>query len=186
MDKSAKKNWKLIKESLPLGDSKEAKVARIHLFKCMDQNNNGTLSLNEIHTGIKTQFKIEDHYNSKTAIFKAFEAVRISRGSGNKLTLSDQFLIFSEFKKFLSYLKQYLKYFEMFDRLDSDCNKKIDLYEFIVALPVIEKWGLKIYNPQKTFLEIDVNNNGAIVFDEFCYWAIKNKLHIEADEYFHN
>jgi Ca2+-binding EF-hand superfamily protein len=72
----------------------------------------------------------------------------------------------------------------MFNSLDSDSNKKIDVYEFTAALPTIEKWGVKVVNVEAVFRKIDVNKSGFIIFDEFCHWAIQNSLDIEDDDYF--
>lgn len=186
METIIKKNWKLIKDSLPLEETIPGKLDRIGLFKLMDVNDNGTLSLNEIHSGIKHNLKLQEIVNCRSAIFKAFEAVRFSRGANSKLKKTDQFIVFSEFKRFLVYLRQYFEYYEMFERLDADSNKKIDLYEFKAALSTLEKWGVKIENPEKVFNEIDVNLSGYIIFDEFCHWAIKNSLDIEDDDDFHH
>ena len=185
MERVIHKNWKLINDSLPLEETQTGKLNRIALFKLIDSNNNGTLSLNEIQTGIRHNLKLDELTNCKTAIFKAFEAVRFSRRSKtSKLKKSDHFIVFSEFKRFLVYLRQYFEYFEMFDRLDSDSNKKIDVYEFAAALPTIEKWGVKVEDAEKVFNEIDDNRSGFIIFDEFCHWAIQNSLDIEDDDDF--
>jgi len=172
-------NLNFINEILPLEESFYGKLKRIKLFNLIDLNGNGKLSINEIHSGITKNIKLYKILNCKTAIFKALEAVRFSRGEKSKLQQNDQFIVFSEFKKFLNFLKYYFEYFVMFEIIDSDSNKKIDIYEFTAAMPIIQKWGLKIINPEKVFKEIDENESGFILFDEFCHWAIMNSLKIE-------
>lgn len=179
MEYQNKNNWNLINESLPLEESLYGKLERIKLFNLIDLNRNGKLSVNEIHSGILKNIKLYKILNCKTAIFKALEAVRFSRGEQSKLQQNDQFIVFSEFKKFLNFLKYYFEYYLMFEIIDSDSNKKIDVYEFTAALPIIQKWGLKIINPDKVFNEIDENGSGFILFDEFCHWAIINSLKID-------
>ena len=40
-------------------------------------------------------------------------------------------------------------------------------------MPEIEKWGVKITDPEAEFKKIDTNNGGFILFDEFCDYAVK-------------
>ena len=72
----------------------------------------------------------------------------------------------------------------MFDIIDADENRKIDIYEFKAALNFIEKCGLSIYNPYKIFNEIDDNKKDIITFDEFCYWSVKYSLRIPDSDTF--
>jgi Ca2+-binding EF-hand superfamily protein len=177
MDKFLLRNWNVFNENIPLDDSEEGKLERVNLFKDIDVNESGTLSINEVFIVLKGKLKINDpHF--KTCIFKAFETTRISRNEKSELKIDDHFLIFKEFKKFLIYLKQYFQYYQMFDIIDANENRKVDIYEFKAAFKYTEKWGVPINDPEKIFNEIDDNNNGVINFDEFCYWAVKNNLKI--------
>jgi Ca2+-binding EF-hand superfamily protein len=72
----------------------------------------------------------------------------------------------------------------MFSRIDTGGDRKVNIYEFKAALPLIEKWGVKIEDPKKTFKEIDTNNGGEILFDDFCHFAIKKNLDLENDDDF--
>ena len=182
MDKILLRDWNSLNENIPLDDSKEGKLERINLFKEIDVNANGTLSINEIFIVIKEKLKV-DNIHLKSAVFKSFETIRLLRNEKNKLKPEDNFIIFSEFKRFLVYLKQYFEYYQMFDLIDSDDSKKIDIYEFEAALPFIKKWGLNVEDVKKTFSQIDDNGSGVITFDEFCFWAIKNSLKIPDENY---
>lgn len=51
---------------------------------------------------------------------------------------------------------------------------------------MFEKWGVKVSDPEKTFVEIDLDRGGRIRFDEFCHWAIKNNMDIETDDDFND
>lgn len=186
MERATKKNWKQIKDSLPLEMTKEGIEERNKLFKLFDINGSGTLAINEIHTGIRHNLKLDEVIDCKPAIQKAFDIIRHSRGSKSKLKSSDTYIISSEFKRFLIYLRQYFEYYEMFDRLDSDSNKKIDFYEFKAAIPTVEKWGLIVENPEASFAELDRDKSGYIIFDEFCSWAIEKSLDIEDDDDFNH
>ena len=51
-------------------------------------------------------------------------------------------------------------------------------------MPTLEKWGVKIANPESEFKKIDKNGGGVIMFDEFCEYAIKKNLDLEDDDDF--
>lgn len=174
MEHRRRKSWKLVRNDL-LEDSKEGNAARQKLFQSMDNNKSGSLTLNEIQVGIIHELKVEELVRCKIAIFKAFEAVLSFRKKG-KFTKSDQFITFSEFKKFLFLVLEFYDFFEMFQKVDSNSNKMIDFYEFAASIPIIEKWGVIVHDAEKAFGEIDHNKSGAISFDEFCNWAIKYKI----------
>ena len=181
MEKVLLRHWTTVNENIPLADTPEGKLERIKVFKDIDVNNNGTLSINEIFIVLKDKLAI-DHPHLKSSVFKAFDAVRILRKKSSKLNDGDHFITFAEFKRFLTYMKQYFEYYQMFDIIDSDNSKKIDVYEFEAALPFLKHWGLDVQNVQETFENIDDNTSGVITFDEFCYWAIKNSLHIPDED----
>lgn len=181
MEKILLRNWNTLNENIPLDDSNEGKLERINLFKEIDVNNNGTLSINEIFIVLKEKLNVNDHH-LKSSVFRAFEAIRLLRTDKSKITKEDHYLIFREFKRFLTYLRQYFEYHQMFEIIDSDDSKKIDIYEFEAALPFIKQWGMEINEPKKIFREIDDNDSGVITFDEFCYWAIQSSLKIPDEE----
>ena len=81
-------------------------------------------------------------------------------------------------------LRQYLEYYSMFCRLDTSDDFKINLDEFKKGIPLMEKWGVKIDNPEAEFNKIDKNKGGSIMFDEFAEYAIKKNLDLEDDDDF--
>jgi len=56
----------------------------------------------------------------------------------------------------------------MFERVDVDGNRKLSLEEFKQAVPLLEKWGVQVTDPEQTFRTIDNDGTGHILFDEFC------------------
>ena len=72
----------------------------------------------------------------------------------------------------------------MFELINSDSDKYIEYDEFLAGIPKFEKWGVKVQDPKTTFNEIDTDKGGKIRFEEFCHWAIKNKLDIDTDDDF--
>ncbi len=104
--------------------------------------------------------------------------------SGDKASEYDDYVDKKEFRLFLQYLRQYLELWVMFEKIDTSKDKRIEPKEFVAAASMVVAWGLpkdKIADPAKTFKEIDVDNGGFILFDEFADWAIKQKLDLEDD-----
>jgi Ca2+-binding EF-hand superfamily protein len=72
----------------------------------------------------------------------------------------------------------------MFCRIDSSNDFKISINEFKKAIPTLEKWGIKIDDPESEFNKIDNNKGGVIMFEEFCNYAITKNLDLEDDDNF--
>jgi len=49
---------------------------------------------------------------------------------------------------------------------------------------MIEGWGIQVGDPEKVFRQIDRDNGGMILFEEFCDWAAVNNLDLEDDDDF--
>ena len=47
---------------------------------------------------------------------------------------------------------------------------------------MMNKWGLKITDPVKSFKQADKDGQGMILFIEFVDWAIKKNLDIDDDD----
>jgi Ca2+-binding EF-hand superfamily protein len=175
-------NWQQINEKLPLERDQAGVNKRNKLFRDFDPNGNGYLSLAETDKAVRDVLKLDNLFDCKPVIMRAFD---LAKKSGPKRTsLSDDYIEKNEFRLFLVYLRQYFEYYVMFNRIDSGNDKKISYDEFVQAIPEIEKMGFKVTEPAKIFASIDTNGGGQITFDEFCHWAIKAKLDLEDDDNF--
>ena len=70
----------------------------------------------------------------------------------------------------------------MFNELDTSGDRRIGIEEFTKAVPTLEKWGVKIEDPEASFKEIDGNGGGQVLFDEFVIWAAAKNLDLEDDD----
>lgn len=70
----------------------------------------------------------------------------------------------------------------MFGRIDSDGDHRVSIEEFRSAIPMLEKWGVQISDPETVFRTIDTDGGGKILFDEFCQWAASKNIDIEDDD----
>lgn len=179
--KSNKIDWKRISDSLPTSrtDPKE-KQERLRLWRQIDVNGNGFVSLAETQKGLRDVIKDPDLSEAKPAIMRAFQYARLfTKGTG---VHGDDYMEKRDFRIFLVALRQRFEYLVAFRKIDAGGDQKFDFKEFAAALPQIEKWVGPIKDPKEEYKIIDANGSGKILFDEFCDWAIKKKLDLEEDD----
>ena len=173
-------DWTAINAKLPTERTPEAKKKRIELFRAMDMGN-GILSLAEVDKGIRDVLKIDEIFDAKPAIMRAFQIAK-NRGASKRGDLGDDYIEILEFRFFLLSLRQYFEYWEAFSRTDADNDRRIDLDEFKAAKEKMEVWVGEIGDIEGEFAKIDKNGGGKILFDEFCTWAIAKNLDLEDDD----
>ena len=173
-------NWTEINSKLPTGKDDGSKGRRKKMFRDFDPNGNGVLSLAEVDKGIRDVLKIDQIFDAKSAIMRAFQIAKNSQKS-KRGQVGDDYIELREFKFFLLSLRQYFEYWEAFRRADENFDKRISLNEFVSQKDTIEKWVGPI-NAEEEFKKIDTNNGGFVLFDEFCKWAITKNLDLEDDD----
>lgn len=175
-------DWEKLFTKLPVKKNSEERKRRKEMFSAIDMNGNGFCSLAEIDRGIQDVLLLPEIFKCKKPIMRAFQAAKTKYKSKSKY--GDDYIEWMEFRIFLVYLRQYFEYWVMFNRADTSGDRKIDFNEFKGALPLLEKWGVKIKDPQAEFHKIDTNKGGVIMFDEFCQYAIDKSLDLEDDDNF--
>ena len=175
-------DWEGFLKKLPVKATVQDRAERRKLWKAIDMNGNGYVSLAEFDRGIYDVLGLPQIFKTKKVIFQAFTSAK-NKVKG-KTKQSKDYVEWLEFRYILVYLRQYFEYYVMFCRIDTSDDFKINLAEFKKALPTLEKWGVKITDPNAEFKSIDKNNTGNILFDEFCQYAIKKNLDIEDDDDF--
>ena len=175
-------DWDSLLSSLPIKKTAEDRKKRKELWNQMDMNGNNYISLAEFDKGLRDVLKLPDIFKLKKVSLRAFQAAKTAVKSSSKY--GDDYVGWLEFRIILVYLRQYFEYYVMFCRIDTSDDFKINLEEFKKAVPTLNKWGVKIDDPVKEFNKIDTNHGGAILFDEFCSYAIKKNLDLEDDDDF--
>ena len=175
-------DWDSLLSSLPIKKTAEDRKKRKELWDQMDINGNNYISLAEFDKGLRDVLKLPDIFKLKKVSLRAFQAAKTAVKSSSKY--GDDYVGWLEFRIILVYLRQYFEYYVMFCRIDTSDDFKINLDEFKKAVPTLNKWGVKIDDPVKEFNKIDTNHGGAILFDEFCSYAIKKNLDLEDDDDF--
>ena len=175
-------NWDKLLQSLPIKKTVEDRKKRKKIWDAIDMNKNGYVSLAEFDRGVRDVLNLPQIFSLKKVLIRAYQASKEKIKGKSKY--SKDYVEWLEFRILLVYLRQYFEYYVMFSRIDTSDDCKINLKEFKKALPTLEKWGIKINNPEAEFKTIDHNNSGSIMFDEFCEYAIKKNLDLEDDDDF--
>lgn len=111
----------------------------------MDMNGNGFLSLAEVDKGIVSILNLPQLFDLKPVIMRAFTAAKNACPSKSKK--GSEYVEAKEYRLLLKYLRQYYEYWVAFDRIDTDGDRRITFIEFSKAIPMMQKWGIKITNP---------------------------------------
>ena len=175
-------DWAGLLDKLPVKKTTEERAKRREIWKAIDMNGNGFISLAEFDRGVRDVLNLPDIFKQKKVLIRAFNSAK-DKVKGKKKQSGDH-IEWLEFRYILIYLRQYLEYYAMFCRLDTSDDFKINLDEFKQGIPIMEKWGVKINNPKEEFEKIDKNKSGSIMFEEFAEYAIKKNLDLEDDDDF--
>lgn len=177
-----KEIWKQFSDRLPTSKDADARKRREQLFSQIDMNGNGYLSLAEVDKGVRDILGLDALFNAKPVMMRAFQAAK--NVGQPKSNLGADYVERKEFRLLLCYLRQYFEFKEMFDKLDTDSDHRIDYTEFLAGAKYLKNWGARIGEPLKVFKSMDGNKGGKVLFDEFADWAIKAKLDLEDDDDF--
>eukprot|EP01007_Sphenomonas_quadrangularis_P003109 NODE_565_length_1349_cov_589.576154_g440_i0.p1 GENE.NODE_565_length_1349_cov_589.576154_g440_i0~~NODE_565_length_1349_cov_589.576154_g440_i0.p1 ORF type:complete len:364 (-),score=92.37 NODE_565_length_1349_cov_589.576154_g440_i0:162-1253(-) len=173
--------WEAIMQKLPCGMDMEGRAKRDEMFKLFDPNDNRILSLAEVDKGVRDILKIDEIFDCKPAIMRAFQAAKSVAPIRSKY--SEDFVTRSEFRVLLIYLAKYFELFQLFSLVDGPGDRRIDLAELTEAVPKLQEAGISIEDPEAAFQEMDVNGGGQILFNEFCDWALNQHIKGHLDDY---
>ena len=190
-------DWEAFTARLPIGRDTATSLKRSAMFDKFDVNGNGFLSLAEIEHGVNETLGFDSKNAVKPVVMRAFAAARDvnAKKTGKKKDKKkateegkkkDAYVERDEFRLLLVYIRQYYEYYVAFNRIDTNQDSRIDIGEFRNAVDTLAKWNIKL-EPKEvdaTFAKLDKSGGGAILFDEFCHWAIKQKLDLDDDDDF--
>ena len=176
-------NWDELIQKLPTAKTQREREKRLALWKQINEYGNGFVSYKRLSVQLDKYLQLPNVVKNKGPIKLAFKS------SSNKYAkkgfkAEDNLIEWMEFRIFLVYLRQYFEYWVMFEKVDKSGDHQISLEEFKKAIPQMEKWGVKIDNPEEEFKKIDKNGEGTISFEEFCSYAIEKSLDLEDDDEF--
>ena len=178
-----KYNWDELIKKLPTSKTTKERKSRLDLWKKVNEYGNGFVSYKRLSIQLEKYLDLPNVVKNKGPMKLAFKSA-CNKYSRRGMREEDNLIEWMEFRIFLVYLRQYFEYWIMFEKVDKSGDHQINLEEFKKAIPTMEKWGVKISNPEEEFKKIDKNNGGTISFEEFCNYAIEKSLDLEEDDDF--
>eukprot|EP00913_Durusdinium_trenchii_P007330 g6890.t1 len=144
----------MIKKTMADFDKLEKEIKGMIKDNDQDFNGNNVVSLAEIDKMAVEQFPLLNH---KPALMRAYKASFGDEG--------DEFIHKREFKILLANLFYFNKLFWLFDQVDQDHDRRMDIKEFTWCMSMC---GLKLSQPklEAEFKKIDQNGGGIILFDD--------------------
>jgi len=140
------------------------------LWRRLDFNGNNVVSLAEVDKLVVEMTAggaWPEWLNNKPALMRAFQ-----KSKGGVDGRRGDFVEKCEFSDLLLNIFWFNKLFKVFDDIDTDDDRRINLEEFTSG---IGKLGLKLSGAEaeQKFKEIDTNNGGEVLFVEFCAYIRK-------------
>merc|ERR1719181_1254484 len=134
------------------------------LWDVMDANDNQKVSLAEIDKLIVEQYPL---LNNKPALMRAYKQTCLRDGGDG-----DAWVEPKEFPQLLVNLFYFNKLFQVFEQVDTDDDRRMDEKEFIAGLGML---GMNLPDDEAkaAFDDMDSNDGGIVLFDEFCVWYTK-------------
>merc|ERR1712216_290806 len=108
--------------------------------------------------------------NHKPALMRAYKVTISKKGGGD----GDDWVEKKEFKKLLANLFYFNKIFWVYDQVDNDKDRRLNLQEFKQCLALCGA-GMSNAQAQQEFRKVDKNGGGIILFDEFCRYFTESK-----------
>jgi len=175
-------DWAAVNDALPYETTPESKAKRNKLFRAIDINGNGYLSLAEVDKGLCDNIHLLNLFESKPAIMRAFQAAK--NYGGDTTGVGVDYVEKREFRILLQYLRSYFELYEMYSMVDKNSDRHVTKDEFCAVGPMLESWGLSADEGQlaDVFTQIDKDGGGVILFSEFADWAISNKLDLGEED----
>ena len=134
------------------------------LWDAMDINDNHLVSLAEIDKLVVRKYPL---LNNKPALMRAYK--QSTKGDGGD---GDDWVAPKEFPALICNLFYFNKLFKAFKQVDADNDRRLDFAEFKAGLDLI---GMNIddVEAREEFDQMDSNEGGIVLFDEFCVWYTK-------------
>lgn len=123
---------------LPTAKTPIAAEQRRALFRSLDPNGNGHLSLAEVDKGLKDVCGEALFKHAKPVIIRAFNAAK--NAGGAQRGVNADYIQPHEFRVLCCYLCKYFELWTLFQEIDASNDRRLSLEEFKMALGKIKHW----------------------------------------------
>jgi Ca2+-binding EF-hand superfamily protein len=137
------------------------RAKRHEMFRQMDFNGNGVLSLAEIDKAIVESYP---QYHHKPALMRAYKAADKN---------DDGYIKDNEFHKLLHYLVYFNNLWHKFEEIDVDGDGRLDIHEFVSGC---RRVGVDLGPDPSSEFSVICESEGHVLFGEFCTWCAKKHV----------
>jgi len=165
---------------IPTSRSPEDVAKRAEMFKSFDMTGNGLLSLADIDKGLRDTLAIEEIFDAKPVIMRAFQAAK-AVGVKHGISKHPDYVHKAEFRVLLVYLEEFFKIWETFAGLAADVDHRLTKEEFTNGWSQLQGWA-NGKSSEEVWQSIDQSGGVHVLFADFAHWAIPQLLtadHIE-------
>jgi Ca2+-binding EF-hand superfamily protein len=169
-----KPNWKLINSKLVVDKTPEGKAKRKEQFDGFDVNHNGYLSLAEVDKGLRDILQLDDLFDCKPVIMRAFQSAK-GLNAPNANEHGKDYIERNEYRMLLVYLKEFMAIWEVFATADDSDDRRLSKQELSKVHPQLQKWapGQSI---DQIWAAANTDGGNLILWTEFAEWAIPQQL----------
>ena len=158
--------WKLAK-LIPCGPSAGDTKARKAMFRNMDVNGNGLLSVMEVERSTqKLLGEVNENFlhADLAAAFESAKTAHISRDKNLNNTLD-----LLEFRQFLGDVKQGF-YNRFVDAIYTEGDGRMNVKEYVRFVNQLGVWGVDVPDAEQVYKDIDSERRGVIFWEEIKEW----------------
>eukprot|EP00051_Salpingoeca_urceolata_P026605 m.477876 g.477876 ORF g.477876 m.477876 type:complete len:246 (+) comp20976_c0_seq1:133-870(+) len=139
------------------------------LWNRLDFNGNGKVSLAELTLFVKRDYPI---LGNAKALMRSYKKTTQQDGDG------DAWIERKEFIPLLRNLFYFNRAWDLFDGVDTDDDRRLDLEEFKANVGKVGE-DLSAEQAEEEFKKMDQNDGGLVLFDEFCAWLANRRLPLD-------
>ena len=162
--------WDEICAKIPTAKTGDERDQRVALFRQFDPNGNGYLSLAEVDKGIRDVLRIEELFDIKPVIIRAFNAAKNFADNSASGSRQSDYVQLKEFRMLLVYLLCYLRIWELFERADSggSTDRRLTRAEFDTIVPEIQRRWLPGMTGDQLWNFCNTDGGSMVLFTEFA------------------
>jgi len=165
---------------IPTSRSAEDVAKRGEMFKSFDMTGNGLLSLADIDKGLRDVLQVDEIFDVKPVIMRAFTATK-EVGVKHGVSKHPDYVHKVEFRVLLVYLEEYFKVWQVFAGLAADVDHRLTKEEFTNGFDQLKPWTSG-KSSEEVWQSVDQSGGKHVLFTDFAHWAIPQILtadHIE-------
>lgn len=163
-------DFKALFAKIPTSKDPADVAKRAEMFKQFDVSNDGLLSLAKVDKGIRDVLNIEEIFDAKPVIMRAFQTAK-EFGVKHGISKHPDFVHKPEFRLLLVYIEEYFKIWEIFEAIDTSGERRISREELDQHFEKLKKW-VDPKSAEEVWQSLTADGAHHILFTPFAHFAI--------------